>query len=610
MAVNTSMACQFSRDGKYFALISTEGKLKIWNTFTNTFEQEFTPDFHLTSPPTCLHFVHSEGANKPGSPRKKRRRESNTESNLRVVLGTTSGRLLIYSLTKSDLDYIIDSATNQPVNCLSSSNDGYVYSGTDTSVLVWNLYKRNLSSKWVAGNEKINAILNILGSNKLLTASKNIKLWNINSKEVLKVYTGHSSAVTLLHYISPKDHAAAAYVISGSKGDRLLNCWNLNENMDGKNSVASFLMEDIVTNLSVNISPDGFTNLAATLRNGIVHVYQHMLNGMKSSKPVKPKTTIRVVSDSKEGDGVSPMYVTAAVHRDSQVICICYGSAVVQTFEDITISNYKSLQCLVREDVRQKIISKENQVSKMRTPIVENDVHYLTPHTSSVPIKRKNEGQQEVPMEKRLENLMINEIDRSTKVPKANNVAQLLIQGLHSKDKNILKTVLFKKDEQLIKNTVNKLPLAAITPLFEELTKLIQGKTLSRQSGLMWLKNLILVQSSVLLSNPNLPKLFGEALGSIETELALQTPRNKLMGRLELLVSQINYTGSPQDSQNDEALLVFTDKVSDSDDDVMEFDDHSNSENEWEEESSSGEENEKIDENENANGDDSDDDIS
>jgi WD40 repeat protein len=64
MAVNTSMACQFSRDGKYFALISTEGKLKIWNTFTNTFEQEFTPDFHLTSPPTCLHFVHSEGANK------------------------------------------------------------------------------------------------------------------------------------------------------------------------------------------------------------------------------------------------------------------------------------------------------------------------------------------------------------------------------------------------------------------------------------------------------------------------------------------------------------------------------------------------------------------
>jgi hypothetical protein len=56
---------------------------------------------------------------------------------------------------------------------------------------------------------------------------------------------------------------------------------------------------------------------------------------MKSSKPVKPKTTIRVVSDSKEGDGVSPMYVTAAVHRDSQVICICYGSAVVQTFEDI-----------------------------------------------------------------------------------------------------------------------------------------------------------------------------------------------------------------------------------------------------------------------------------
>lgn len=53
------MALQFSKDGKYFAYISTDGKLKIWDTVSNNFEQEFTPDYHLTSPCTCLHFLPS-----------------------------------------------------------------------------------------------------------------------------------------------------------------------------------------------------------------------------------------------------------------------------------------------------------------------------------------------------------------------------------------------------------------------------------------------------------------------------------------------------------------------------------------------------------------------
>lgn len=54
------MASRFSKDGKYFAQLSQEGKLKIWATATSSFEQEFTPDFHLTSPCTCLHFLHEE----------------------------------------------------------------------------------------------------------------------------------------------------------------------------------------------------------------------------------------------------------------------------------------------------------------------------------------------------------------------------------------------------------------------------------------------------------------------------------------------------------------------------------------------------------------------
>lgn len=55
----------------------------------------------------------------------------------------------------------------------------------------------------------------------------------------------------------------------------------------------------------------------------------------KSNKPIKPKTTVQVVSDSANEETVTPIHITAASYRSAESLCICYGSAVVQTFEDI-----------------------------------------------------------------------------------------------------------------------------------------------------------------------------------------------------------------------------------------------------------------------------------
>lgn len=47
----------FSEDGKYYSVISQDGRLRIWDTETNTLKQEYTPDLHLTSPPSCLQWI-------------------------------------------------------------------------------------------------------------------------------------------------------------------------------------------------------------------------------------------------------------------------------------------------------------------------------------------------------------------------------------------------------------------------------------------------------------------------------------------------------------------------------------------------------------------------
>lgn len=135
------------------------------------------------------------------------------------------------------------------------------------------------------------------------------------------------------------------------------------------------------------------------------------------------------------------------------------------------------MHCLIRADPTTTAVSKAGETSKTHTPVIDNNVHYLTPYTSTSTIKRKGQGHVEVPMEKRLENLQLNKLNNGGKVPKVDNVAQLLVQGLHSNDKNILRTVLNNRDENVIKNTVRRLPMPVIVPLVKELTSFVQAKT-------------------------------------------------------------------------------------------------------------------------------------
>lgn len=164
-------------------------------------------------------------------------------------------------------------------------------------------------------------------------------------------------------------------------------------------------------------------------------------------------------------------------------------------------------------------------------------------------------------MEKRLENLTLNKpVESSSKIPKSDHVAQLLVQGLHSNDKNILRTVLCNRDEDVIRNTIKRLPMTVIVPLVGELTSFIQGKTLSSQIGALWLKHLVMVHSGLLISNPDLPDLVGKVLGNIESRLALLVPLSRLKGRLDLLMAQVGAVSGSDGGEEDRALLVFNDK--------------------------------------------------
>lgn len=138
------------------------------------------------------------------------------------------------------------------------------------------------------------------------------------------------------------------------------------------------------------------------------------------------------------------------------------------------------MQCWIRKDPRLMTKLKDQKVTNVHRPVVNDTVHYVNPYNSQPPasVKRKtvpNDG----PMEKRLENLSLNSDPRVTMTLRVNSLAHLLVQGLQSKDEMILKKVLTKQNENVIKNTLRRLPIAVLKTLVEQIAHMIKGKTLA-----------------------------------------------------------------------------------------------------------------------------------
>lgn len=59
---NTLHVSEYSEDGKLFALLNVEGKLKIWDTETGEYQKEYVPNYHLKAPFTCFTWITVNGS--------------------------------------------------------------------------------------------------------------------------------------------------------------------------------------------------------------------------------------------------------------------------------------------------------------------------------------------------------------------------------------------------------------------------------------------------------------------------------------------------------------------------------------------------------------------
>lgn len=427
MQVDLNHIMEFSSDGKLFAYIDDSGKLKIWDTEKNQLKQEYVPNLHLASPITCLKWIEVVVGERKGSkktPKKKQRKE---DVKLYLVLGTSSGKVVLFSYAEGQIEREFEgTGHSEAVTDLFYDEAETIYScGADAKVIKWGLADGGKELQvFQAGKQKLTAIAVV--EKHVIVASRGIKVWNLETESCFKTFTGHSGIISLIKTFT---HDSKNYFLTVSKTERIVSMWCLEGDTAKEDSIGSFVTDDSVIQISINVFSDQL-KLTAVNRVGVIHMYMQDMNKIRVSKPIKKRLNLQIVSEATNNVS-EPIPVVACVigHGDNELL-IAYGDRMLMKFEHVQPDQSTKENILVRQNPKK--FKKQSDLDAQKphnvvVPLVEKgNVEYLNQVTAS----RKDMKPIDTPLQTRLENLSIGKVGE----PQPKNMARLLIQGLHSKD--------------------------------------------------------------------------------------------------------------------------------------------------------------------------------
>uniref|UniRef100_A0A9R1SRG0 WD repeat domain 43 n=2 Tax=Cyprinus carpio TaxID=7962 RepID=A0A9R1SRG0_CYPCA len=561
-----ALPCAFSpKSQQFLALCAQDGRLRIWNTDSKTLQQEYVPSAHLSSACTCVTWGPCRAVQEVPQ-RKRRKCEAGSAPELSdlLALGTAAGSVLIYSTVKGDLHCTLEGGHSGPVNSVQwHPEDSVLYSGSDdTHIAEWDLQTGKVRCKWKADRSAVSSLCISPDGKLLLSAGMTIKMWNLETKEVYRKFTGHSTMVTTLCFTTtrPPD-SNGMYFLSGAAHDRLLSVWYVRSDGKDKNSVVSFTLTDEPQHIDLQTSncKDEPVRLAVVCKDGQLHLFEHFLNG-PCKKPLSPVCSLQV--STMKGDSPVPVpLLAAALRADRQNLMLAYGHHLQPVMEKTPFNTSERHICLVRDVHGTLSLSVDTAVSKVKTPVVNKQSKVLVPglpgHKAPIKLtpneaekRKKEDSTTEMSIEERLEQIELSvggrDDGKGTSSLQTDSFAVLLVQGLESNDQRILAKIFQTKKEMLIKNTVARLPPQAVLPLLEEVFCHFDIVK-------YWFKAVLTQHTSYLSSLPDLVSQLGSIYHMIESRVKLYQQLTRLHGKLYLLMTQVSCSNTKSSDEDEDS---------------------------------------------------------
>ncbi|RKP14594.1 hypothetical protein BJ684DRAFT_15082 [Piptocephalis cylindrospora] len=123
--------------------------------------------------------------------------------------------------------------------------------------------------------------------------------------------------------------------------------------------------------------------------------------------------------------------------------------------------------------------------------------------------------------------------------PKANSLQQILVQSLRSGDRALLGTCLVYGNQQLVHNTVRRLPAELAAPLLECLVDRFRSRPADGLTVSVWIKSVLLYHSARLMSDPSMVSRLATLYQAIDARTFVQPRLLRLSGRLDMALEQI-----------------------------------------------------------------------
>ena len=231
-----------------------------------------------------------------------------------------------------------------------------------------------------------------------------------------------------------------------------------------------------------------------------------------------------------------PIPVMACYFTASDVT-IAHGSSVKPSLESLPLSSLEKEHCLVRQAPISRLKA-DHQVDHSKT-ITPGMSQPAATGKHSKRAKSQNETVDSLPVEERLA-LLSNQSGAKGAAPRhrTDTLAQLLVQGLHGKDGRILDSVLDRAGQELIDNTVRRIPTEAVVPLVTTLQKYVKGRGMVNSSHAKWLRSVLTLHTGFLVSVPDCQDLLGPVHALLEARTGAYNSVLQLRGKLDFVIKQ------------------------------------------------------------------------
>jgi len=555
---------RYSPDATRLANVTTDGRLIIWNN-NSEIDQQYSPSSHLSTQITCLAWA------PPQAKKKGNDSDDGLTSDL-IALGTSTGSLMVYSVKQGNIVTTFD-VSNHKVLCLVWSNSGksVVCGSEQGEITICCVLSLEVLSRFKAGKTAIHALAITADNKKIITASHKLKVFEVQTQKLLQTFVGHSNPVSSLRCIEVQN---VSFVLSVAIEDRNVSIWKIEEEVAAPKAAAqvyiTLSVNDDVRDLDCLSVKNSEVISSATGKSGKVCVYRYSLDKSKK-KPIKAFSKVSIVNEEQDKIISIPAFSTCVIERDVLYLNLAYGSETKVKLEEIKISDLHENHILAREIPVLKIkgtrqVNKTNVVPMQNAP----DVQFVMGGTMAPrgQIKRGEKRpianaikHSEQTLEERIAILQ----PSSTKT--SDSLARLLIQGLQSNNKDILRSVGERCNEEMMDATIKTLPLEYVVPFLKELYQRMQGKS-TKMGHVLWAQRVIRYHVGFLVSSPEVHSEILLPLNDlISSKTANFLPALKLKGKIEMIKNQMAQNRTQDmDSVEQPPLITYQDESDDEED--------------------------------------------